>query len=505
MTSSHQLTANFDNELSFIQFLENFKNSVKRAFHEIDNIDVFSGTRGFPQAVLDEIKSANPFSLVIPKKYGGFGANVKQNIAMISAASYESLALSLTLGINNALFVQPFSKYGQESFKQKVFERFVKNHALGGLMITEPEFGSDALNMQTSVTLKGNKYHFEGKKHWQGLTGMADFWLLTGRRKSENGNLMRDIEMFVSDNSVPNQKIVVEEYFQNLGLYQIPYGLNKLDVLLPEDQRLIPHSTGVKMMLDLLHRSRFQFPAMGLGFIKRLLDEAIEHTKTRLVGGKPLLTYDQVQQRLSRMQANFTICSAFCHKSSQVADIENDLSPLGLEANMIKSITSDMMQESAQNLLQLVGAKGYKLNNIAGSAVVDSRPFQIFEGSNDILYQQITESVIKTMKSIKEFNLSKFIKDFTPRAFDFVKKMLDLDVNIQMSQRNSVIFGQLISRIYAIELVSQLKEKTFNNDLADNSIELLSFDVTTLLSQYNSNNSTKVIIDYQESSYWYDK
>jgi len=164
-----------------------------------------------------------------------------------------------------------------------------------------------------------------------------------------------------------------------------------------------------------------------------------------------------------------------------------------------------MMQESAQNLLQLVGAKGYKLNNIAGSAVVDSRPFQIFEGSNDILYQQITESVIKTMKSIKEFNLSKFIKDFTPRAFDFVKKMLDLDVNIQMSQRNSVIFGQLISRIYAIELVSQLKEKSFNNDLADNSIELLSSDVTTLLSQFNSNNSTKVIIDYQENSYWYDK
>jgi len=74
-----------------------------------------------------------------------------------------------------------------------------------------------------------------------------------------------------------------------------------------------------------------------------------------------------------------------------------------------------------------------------------------------------------------------------------------------MSQRTSVIFGQLISRIYAIELVSQLKEKTFNNDLADNSIELLSFDVTTLLSQYNSNNSTKVIIDYQENSYWYDK
>ncbi len=49
--------------------------------------------------------------------------------------------------------------------------------------------------------------------------------------------------------------------------------------------------------------------------------------------------------------------------------------------------------------LQLVGAKGYRLDHIAGRATVDSRPFQIFEGSNDILYQQIAEAVLKLMRS----------------------------------------------------------------------------------------------------------
>jgi alkylation response protein AidB-like acyl-CoA dehydrogenase len=42
------------------------------------------------------------------------------------------------------------------------------------------------------------------------------------------------------------------------------------------------------MLLDMLHRSRFQFPGMGMGFIKRMLDEAITHTKSRLVGNKSL-------------------------------------------------------------------------------------------------------------------------------------------------------------------------------------------------------------------------
>src|SRR5659263_232457 len=80
-------------------------------------------------------------------------------------------------------------------------------------------------------------------------------------------------------------------------------------------------------------------------------------------------------------------------KGSQMADISNDLTGLGFEANIIKTVTTDLMQESAQSLLTLVGAIGYKLNHIAGRGTVDTRPFQIFEGSNDILYNQISESL----------------------------------------------------------------------------------------------------------------
>jgi alkylation response protein AidB-like acyl-CoA dehydrogenase len=102
---------------------------------------------------------------------------------------------------------------------------------------------------------------------------MADFWILTARKTTESGSLMRDIDMFICDVNAPGQKIVVEEYFENLGLYQIPYGRNHIDVRIPEEQRLIPQTNGIQMLLDMLHRSRFQFPAMGLGFIKRNLDE----------------------------------------------------------------------------------------------------------------------------------------------------------------------------------------------------------------------------------------
>ncbi len=150
---------------SFRQLLEEFKASMKRAFHEENKIDQFCSTRGLPPAVLTELMSGNPMALCIPTQYGGFGGNVKENIALVSAASYESLALSLTLGINNALFIQPVAKYGQETAKPKVFDQFLKNSCMGGLMITEPDFGSDALNMNTSFSEKNGIFHLQGKKH----------------------------------------------------------------------------------------------------------------------------------------------------------------------------------------------------------------------------------------------------------------------------------------------------------------------------------------------------
>jgi alkylation response protein AidB-like acyl-CoA dehydrogenase len=272
-SQTNQLNSLKREEKTFRQLLEEFKTSMKRAFHEDDKIDQFSSTRGVPPAVLKELMSGNPLALCIPEQYGGFGGDVNENIAFISAASYESLALSLTLGINNGLFIQPVAKYGQEKVKPKIFDQFLKNSCMGGLMITEPKFGSDALSMHTSFQEEDRYFHLQGKKHWAGLTGMADYWLLTARRKSDSGNLMRDIDMFICDVNSPRQQIIVEEYFENLGLYQIPYGRNHIDVYIPEDQRLIPPATGIQMLLDLLHRSRFQFPGMGQEASEYLLQE----------------------------------------------------------------------------------------------------------------------------------------------------------------------------------------------------------------------------------------
>ena len=270
--------------MPFGLFLDGLKAKMKHVFHVRADIDQLAIKRGMPPFVMREIMSLNPLSVGIPVEFGGRGCRMEENIALLSAASYESLALSLTFGINSALFLQPVGKYARNEAKAPIFERFLNQQNMGGLMITEPSFGSDALNMQTSYTSKNGKFHVQGIKHWAGLTGWAEFWLLTARERSESGDLKRDIDFFICDVNSPGQQIVVEEFYENLGLYQIPYGRNRLDVEIPAMQKLVPETTGVKMMLDLLQPQPDAISRNGYGLCSsaaRRIDSTYQSTANR--------------------------------------------------------------------------------------------------------------------------------------------------------------------------------------------------------------------------------
>lgn len=489
---------------NFDDFINNFKIRLYELFHNETNIDTLSLTRGLPDKVWHEIMEQKPLSVAVPEEFQGRGLQVKECLSILSAASYESLPLSLTFGINIALFMEPLAKYGHKDLQQPIFEKFMNHQAMGGLMITEPDYGSDALNMQTCYTENDDCFSLKGQKHWQGLTGMADFWIVAARKKNENGELARDIDFFVTDNSKDAQKIHVDNYFNNLGLYMIPYGLNCLDLSVPKIQKLAPPRSGIKMMLDILHRSRLQFPGMGMGFIQRMLDEALEHCNERIVGGQKLSMLDSVRYQLSRIQSSYSICSGMCARSAAMSGIEFDLSGEGLEANSMKALVTDLMQESAQICVQLSGSSGYKIDHIAGRGIIDSRPFQIFEGSNEMLYTQIAEGVIKHMKKMKERNLGTFLSQHerTDQVAPMLLKHLDFNLPDIWVQRQMVVMGKVIARIICLQYVLDMVHKGFRKDLFDNCLKHMEMDVKKLLSDLSEYNNAEPIMEYKENANW---
>ncbi len=483
---------------SFSDFVLAYRDRLAHLFGTRHDIDASGPLRGLPPFVIQRFRDVDPLSVYVPEAYGGRGTAIPHSLTMLEETSYHSLPLSLIVGINGGLFIQPVTKYGNEATKQRTLPAIARDRKMAGLMITEPNFGSEALSMETSwrATDRGT-VEINGTKHWAGLTGWADYWLLTARPRTASGGLRRDVDFFVADQNVPGQHVEVEEVYHNLGLKMIPYGRNRIDVEVPAENRLEPTSTGVKMMLDTLHRSRLQIPGMGMGFLRRILDDALDHARERFVGGKALVDYDQVRARLARLQAFVTGTAAMCMETAGTAGVDRDLFGESLKANAFKTVVTDWMQEASQSFLQLSGATGYREDHRAGQAVVDSRPYQIFEGSNDILYQQVTESVVKTMRRLKQADLGAHLRQepLTARAAALFGDALSFDVDWSMPQRKLVDLGKAISRIVTMEMTIEMGERGFSSELVENMLDVTRAEVRSLLETYRSGGLTAVVED----------
>jgi hypothetical protein len=218
------------------------------------------------------------------------------------------------------------------------------------------------------------------------------------------------------------------------------------------------------------------------------------------------MEYDQVKKRVSRLQAWYTACSAMCTYTSEMAQIDKNMAAHSVSANAIKSVVTDLMQDASQSLLQLTGAKGYRLDHIAGRSTVDSRPFQIFEGSNDILYQQISESVLKSMRRLKERNLHTFLEDFdlSSRAADYFDDALDFNVDFSLPQRKLVDLGRILGRVVTMEMVIELGDRGFRSDLISNALNQFRTEVRGLFESFRERTDTGVVEQYVEGSSWLD-
>ena len=135
---------------------------------------------------------------------------------------------------------------------------------------------------------------------------------------------------------------------------------------------------------------------------------------------------------------------------------------------------------------------------------MDSRPFQIFEGSNEMLYAQIAEMVTRQMKKQKLSNVFDFLKDFkrTADACLYFKNDLNFNIDNNIPQRKLVDLGKIISRIICAGYVIDLANKGFRADLADNCITSVRQEVAALVCSFKFSNTVNIIEDYTGNSSW---
>lgn len=330
-------------------------------------------------------------------------STAEDNLETVRQAAYSSIELALSLGITVSLFSTPVRRFAPELWKRDLEDGFLSHGMLGGMMITEPGCGTDIMACTTRCIPAGSGYELTGRKHWAGLTGLADYWLVLARDEAD-GKAQRfpSLNFFICRRTPESFKLLKK--YGSAGLRSIPYGLTEIQA---RDEVMAPLLVGdrikrFRQIHGILQRSRISISAITLGACQRLADEAWEQARTRIVFGKELVSYGQVQARLAEIDAARDISEVLfglaCREAA-AADASPEVEVNLLNANVVKVVCTDLAFAAATSASQLLGGNSYRTDLYIGRATADLRPFRIFEGSNDVLCEAVWAAVEKAAKT----------------------------------------------------------------------------------------------------------
>ncbi len=226
---------------------------------------------------------------------------------------------------------------------------------------------------------------------------------------------------------------------------------------------------------------------MACGFLRRISREAQAYADTRNIGPAPLSAIRFARYRLADIDTSYSICAALNHHLQASLDVKTDMIPAFPAVHAIKTVATERMLRAALHYQQLVGGEGYRCGsptNIAAQAALDARVFTIFDGTNDLLSQQLTEYCLARLAGR---SLSDFLADWSLTAPGVTACHLDLRfLDLDLGQEHLVLAGRAIAYVFTIGQVMRWATETgAAAGTARGALEFLKADIASVAGEFD--------------------
>ena len=315
--------------------------------------------------------------LVIPEEYGGSGFGLAELAAAIEGLVRGGAGMAGVwyLMLTEIFLALPIVRYGTEEQKERYLPGIAEGLIEGALALTEPDVGSNTLDLKTYAVEEDDYYIVNGRKVFISGIDRAKAFILVSRTKSieEVEKKSFGLTLFIVDMPDKNVRYVPIDkhginYSHSCEVYIENLKIQRENVLGPLD-------AGWYVLLDILNPERIGFAigATSIGYLA--IEKAVEYAKNRVVFDKPIGSFQAVQHPLAKSYAYLEGARLLSYRAAKTYDSVDppknprdfnevvSRSPLlrevGRHSNIAKYVAVESGIEAVYWAMQAFGGYGY--------------------------------------------------------------------------------------------------------------------------------------------------
>jgi glutaryl-CoA dehydrogenase len=294
-------------------------------------------------------------------------------------------------GVHSGLAMGSIYLDGSEEQKQHWLPQMARWEKIGCFGLTEPLVGSGASGgLTTTAKREGDTWILNGQKRWIGNAPWCDLSIIWARDVADN-----QVKGFIVENkSTPG--FSVEKIEHKMALKVVQNGQITLkDVRVPEANRL-QGGNSFRDTARVLRMTRYMVGWASTGAQMGAFENTLAYTQSRLQFGKPIASFQLVQDLLAKMLGNLTACQCLMLRLAQLDD-EGKLGDH--HAALAKAYCTAKARETVAWGRELLGGNGIVADYHVGKLFADVEALYSYEGT----YQMQNLIVGKAITGIGAF------------------------------------------------------------------------------------------------------
>lgn len=328
----------------------------------------------FPQHLIPDMAEVGLVGLAYPTPERPAARQLLTGFLTLELSRVDP-SIATFFGVHNGLAMGSIHLCGSPEQRERWLPRMRTMELIGAFALTEPDHGSDvAGGLATSARREGDEWVLDGAKRWIGNATFADLTVVWARDPDD-----RAVKGFVVEAGTPG--FVATKIEHKLALRTI----QNADITLtacrvPEANRLA-NARSFRDTATVLRQTRGGVAWSAVGCQLGAYELAVDYARERHQFGRPIGSFQLVQDLLARMLGNIT---ASLGMTVRVAQLQEEGIFADEHAALAKSYTTSRLRETVAWARELFGGDGILTDHGVARFFADAEALYSYEGTREV-------------------------------------------------------------------------------------------------------------------------